>query len=126
MMCRNFQDLHPLDFVVVKKERRYPQCPRCGMQADPQYPAHINTKECRAGTSQLNQQDMAVRLALHCTSSSQCIGACWTKLGCFITSAACSHRMMMSSKLCEASFTRHAECGHRSDRCCGRRMCPHK
>jgi hypothetical protein len=37
------------------------------MQVNPQYPVHINTKECRAGMEQCHQQDMAVRsaLALH-------------------------------------------------------------
>jgi hypothetical protein len=37
------------------------------MQVDPQYPAHINTKECRVGMERCHQQDMAVRsaLALH-------------------------------------------------------------
>ena len=33
-------------------------------------------------------------------------------------------RMTMTSKLCEASFARHAGCGHGSDRCCGERMRP--
>jgi hypothetical protein len=67
MMRWHFQDLHLLDFVMVKKEGRYPRCPRCGMQLDPQYSAHINTKECRTGTAQRHQRDMAVRsaLALH-------------------------------------------------------------
>ncbi len=64
MMRRHFQDLHPLDYVLVKKEGRYPRCPRCSMQVDPRYPAHINTKECRTGTARCHQRDMAVRSAL--------------------------------------------------------------
>ena len=34
------------------------------MQVDPQYPAHINTKECRMGTARRHQRDMAVGSAL--------------------------------------------------------------
>jgi hypothetical protein len=34
------------------------------MQVDPRYPAHINTKESRAGTERRHQQDMAVQSAL--------------------------------------------------------------
>jgi hypothetical protein len=67
MMQRHFRDLHPLDYVVFKKEGRYPRCPCCCMQVDPRYPAHINTKECRMGTARRHQRDMAVQsaLALH-------------------------------------------------------------
>jgi hypothetical protein len=37
------------------------------MQVDPQYPANINTKECRVGMERHHQRDMAVQpaLALH-------------------------------------------------------------
>jgi hypothetical protein len=67
MMRWHFCDLHPLDYVTVPREGPYPWCPHCGMQVDPQYPAHINTKECWAGTERCHQRDMAVRsaLALH-------------------------------------------------------------
>jgi hypothetical protein len=34
------------------------------MQCNPSCPAHINTKECRAGTECRHQRDMAIRLAL--------------------------------------------------------------
>ena len=34
------------------------------MQVDPQYPAHINMKECWAGTERCHQRDMAVQSAL--------------------------------------------------------------
>jgi hypothetical protein len=34
------------------------------MQVDPQYPAHINTKECKTRTARRHQQDIAVRSAL--------------------------------------------------------------
>jgi hypothetical protein len=64
MMRRHFRDLHPLDYVVVAKEGRYPRCPHCSMQTNPRYPAHINTKECRVGTERRNQRDMAVQSAL--------------------------------------------------------------
>ena len=64
MMRRHFRDLHPMDYIVVKKAGRYPRCPRCSMQVDPRYPAHINTKECRMGTARCHQQDMAVQSAL--------------------------------------------------------------
>ncbi len=64
MMQWHFCDLHPLDCITIPRERRYPQCPNCGMQVDPQYPAHINTKECQAGTERHHQQDMAVQSAL--------------------------------------------------------------
>jgi len=64
MMRRHFRDLHPLDYVVVKKEGRYPRCPCCTMQVDPRVPTHIKTKECRIGTARRHQRDMAVRSAL--------------------------------------------------------------
>jgi hypothetical protein len=43
MMRRHFWDLHPLNFIFVKKEGRSLQCPCCGMQMDPQYPAHARS-----------------------------------------------------------------------------------
>ena len=64
MIWRHFRDVHPLDYVVLPTEGRYLCCPRCGMQVDPRYPAHINTKECKTGTARRHQQDMAVRSAL--------------------------------------------------------------
>jgi len=64
MMRWYFRDLHPLDYVVVKKDGRYPRCPRCAMQVDPRVPVNINTKECRMGTARCHQRDMAVRSAL--------------------------------------------------------------
>jgi hypothetical protein len=64
MMRRHFRDVHPLDNVDLPKEGRYPHCPRCGMQVNPRYPAHINTKESKIGTARQHQQDMAVRSAL--------------------------------------------------------------
>ncbi len=64
MMRRHFRDLHPLDYVVVEKEGRYPWCPCCGMQTDLWYLTHINTKECRVGTERRHQRDMAVQSAL--------------------------------------------------------------
>jgi uncharacterized C2H2 Zn-finger protein len=64
MMRRHFCDLHPMDYVVVKKEGRYLRCPRCGMQVDPWYPAHINTQECRMKTARRHHRDMAVRSTL--------------------------------------------------------------
>jgi hypothetical protein len=63
-MRRHFQDLHPLDYVVVRKEGYYRRCPRCSMQVNPIHPAHINTEECRVGTARCHQRDMAVRSAL--------------------------------------------------------------
>ncbi len=41
-----------------------PAMPTLSMQVDPQYPAHINTKECRIGRTRRHQWDMAVRSAL--------------------------------------------------------------
>jgi hypothetical protein len=64
MMQRHFCDLHPLDYATVPREGKYPRCLCCGMQVDPRYLAHINTKECRAGTERRHQRNMAVRLAL--------------------------------------------------------------
>jgi hypothetical protein len=57
-MRRHFQDLHPLDFVVVRKEGYYHWCQNCGMQVDPMRPAHIYTEECRVGTARRHQRDM--------------------------------------------------------------------
>ncbi len=64
MMRRHFCDLLPLDYVTVPREGQYPRCPCCGMQVDPRYPAHINTKECQAGTERCYQRNMAVQSAL--------------------------------------------------------------
>jgi hypothetical protein len=50
MIQWHFCDLHPLDYVTVPREGQYPWCLCCGMQVDPRYPAHINTKECQVGT----------------------------------------------------------------------------
>ena len=59
-MRRHFWDLHPLDYVVVRKEGYYRRCPRCGMQVNPIHPTHINTEECRVGAARRHQRDMAV------------------------------------------------------------------
>ncbi len=64
MMQWNLCNLHPLDYVTIPREGRYPRCPCCGMQVDPQYPAHIITKVCWAGMERRHQQDMAVQSAL--------------------------------------------------------------
>ena len=63
-MQRHFWDLHPLDYVVVRKEGYYRRCPRCGMQVNPIHPTHINTEECRVGAARRHQWEMAVRSAL--------------------------------------------------------------
>jgi hypothetical protein len=64
MMRWNFCNPHPLDYVTVVREGRYPWCPCCGMQIDPRIPAHINTKEFWVGTERHHQRNMAVRSAL--------------------------------------------------------------
>ena len=64
MMRRHFRDVHPKDLVELQHEGFYPRCERCGMQCNPSYPTHINTKECRAGAEWRHQRDMAVRSAL--------------------------------------------------------------
>ncbi len=64
MRRQHCRDLHPLDYVMAKKEGRYPRCPCCAMQVDPRVTTHINTKECRIGTARCHQRDMAVRSAL--------------------------------------------------------------
>jgi len=61
---RHFRDLHPLGYVVVRKEGYYHRCQRCGMQVGSKLPTHINTEECRVGTARRHQRDMAVRSAL--------------------------------------------------------------
>jgi hypothetical protein len=67
MMRWHFYDLHPLDYITIPREGRYPRCPRCGMQVDTRYPAHINMKECRSGMERRHQRHIAVQsaLALH-------------------------------------------------------------
>ena len=64
MMRRHFRDVHPRVLVQLKHEGFYPHCERCGMQCNPSYPTHINSKECRTGSEWRHQQDMAVRSAL--------------------------------------------------------------
>ncbi len=53
MMRWHFLHLNPLDYVTIPRERRYPQCPHCGMMVDPRYQAHINTKECGGGDGEM-------------------------------------------------------------------------
>jgi hypothetical protein len=64
MMRHHFRDVHPRDLVQLKHEGFYPHCERCGMQCNPSYPTHINSKECRTGSEWRHQRDMAVRSAL--------------------------------------------------------------
>ncbi len=64
MMRQHFCDLHPLDYITLPREGQYPRCLCYGMQVDPHYPVHINTKECRAGMERRHQRDMAVQSAL--------------------------------------------------------------
>jgi hypothetical protein len=64
MIQWHFRDLHPLNYATIPKEGRYPRCPRCGMQVDPRYLAHINTKEFQAGMEQHHQRDMVVQSPL--------------------------------------------------------------
>jgi hypothetical protein len=64
MMRRHFRDVHPRDFVEIPSKGFFPRCEWCGMQCNPSYPAHTNTKECRAGTECQHQRDMAIRSAL--------------------------------------------------------------
>jgi hypothetical protein len=40
MMQWHFCDLHPLVYITIPREGRYPRCPRCGMQVNPGYLAH--------------------------------------------------------------------------------------
>jgi hypothetical protein len=64
MMQQHFCDLHPLGYVTIPREGQYPLCPSCEMQVEPQYPAHINTKECQVGMERCHQRNNAVQSAL--------------------------------------------------------------
>jgi hypothetical protein len=64
MMRHHFHDIHPRDIIELQHEGFYPRCEWCGMQCNPSYPMHINSKECHAGMELQHQRDMAVRLAL--------------------------------------------------------------
>ena len=122
MMRRHFQDVHPLDYVVLPKEGRYPHCPRCGMQVNPRHPVHINSKECKTGTARRHQRDKAVRSALALQQQFTMNGDIWKRSWCSNTLAACFRRMMMTSRPCKASFARLVGCGRELARCCARRM----
>ncbi len=64
MMRRHFQDIHPLDLVMVPKEGKFCRCRRCGMQVDPRYARHQYTKECQVGVERKKQREAAVTSAL--------------------------------------------------------------
>jgi hypothetical protein len=64
MMRQHFCNVHPRDLVVIPSKGFFPCCEQCGMQCNPMYPTHINTKECCAGMERRHQWDMAVRSAL--------------------------------------------------------------
>ncbi len=49
MIRRHFQDIHPLNRVIVPKEGLFPRCERCAMQVNPAFPCHIRTKEYQVG-----------------------------------------------------------------------------
>ena len=38
MLRQHFRDLHPLDRVLISKERYFPRCEWCAMQVNPAYP----------------------------------------------------------------------------------------
>ena len=46
---RHFQNVHPLDLIIVPKEGCYSRCERYGMQVNPLYPCHWFLKECQVG-----------------------------------------------------------------------------
>jgi hypothetical protein len=121
-MRLHFYDLHPLDYVTVPNEGRNPGCPRCGMQVDPRYPAHINTKERRAGMEQCHQQDMVVHSALALRQQFTVHGVCWRRSRHIGILDTCSCRMTMTSKPCKTSFARRAGRVSGSDRCCTGKM----
>ena len=52
MLWRHFRDLHPLNKVLISKERYFPRCEWCAMQVNPAYPQHIRTKECQIRVEQ--------------------------------------------------------------------------
>jgi hypothetical protein len=66
MMRRHFHDVYPQDVMEMPNEGFFPCCELCGMQCNPSYPTHINTKECRArtGTERRHQRDICLALAL--------------------------------------------------------------
>jgi hypothetical protein len=77
MMQWHFCILHPLNYIRIPKEGRYPRCPRCGMQVDPQYLAQINMKECWVGMEQCHQRGMAVSSVLALRKQCTVMGMCW-------------------------------------------------
>ncbi len=64
ILRRHFWDLHPKDTVKILREGNLPQCERCTIQCNPQYPLHIHTQVCLLGAEQRTQQDLAVIAAL--------------------------------------------------------------
>jgi len=65
MMRRHFWDVHPKDLVVkVEKEGKFRRCWRCGMQVNPMYTGHQNTKEWQVGVKRKQQREAAVTSAL--------------------------------------------------------------
>ncbi len=63
-MRQHFQDIHPLDLVMVPKEGRYARCERSGMQVNPIYPCHQYSKECQVGVERRKQRETAISSTL--------------------------------------------------------------
>jgi hypothetical protein len=60
MMRRHFRDIHPKDLVKLPKEGKFRRCWRCGMQVNPKFTGHQNTKECQVGVERKQQREAAV------------------------------------------------------------------
>ncbi len=67
MLRRHLRDLHSKDIMEILREGNFPQCKRCTMQCNLQYPRHIYTQVRLLGAEQWTQRDLAVlaALALH-------------------------------------------------------------
>jgi hypothetical protein len=64
MMRQHFRDVHPKDLVRVPKDGKFCRCWRCGMQVNPKFTRHQNTKECQVGVERKQQREAAVTSAL--------------------------------------------------------------
>ncbi len=64
MLRRHFWDPHSKDTEEIPREGDFPQCKRCTMQCNLQYPRHIHTQVCLLGTEHRSQWDSAILAAL--------------------------------------------------------------
>ena len=121
----HFQDVHPMDLVMVPSEGKYWHCHQCGMQVNPFYPQHYTPKECPIGVERKQQQEAGVTSALALRQRFLFMGMCWSGWKYLSILGGCLPRMMMTSRHSVLSCGKPGPLGLLSGRYFGARMPPH-